>query len=102
MRTGAAGAISVKHFVAPHHKKVGYIGAGVIGKAMARASNIIHKFEEGYVFGLDKKMSQQIADELTQKLGFPHYVCDTAEEACRAADRIFPQIKGAARDRELV
>ena len=50
MRTGAAGAISVKHFVAPHHKKVGYIGAGVIGKAMARASNIIHKFEEGYAY----------------------------------------------------
>lgn len=101
MRTGAAGAISVKHFVAPHHKKVGYIGAGVIGKAMARASNIIHKFEEGYVFGLDKKMSQQFADELTQELGFPHYVCDTAEEACRASDCIFTQTPGAAPVLEL-
>ena len=46
-------------------------------------------------------MSQQFADELTQELGFPHYVCDTAEEACRASDCIFTQTPGAAPVLEL-
>lgn len=35
LRTGAAGAVSVKHFTLPKHTKVAYIGTGVIAKAMA-------------------------------------------------------------------
>jgi ornithine cyclodeaminase/alanine dehydrogenase-like protein (mu-crystallin family) len=70
LRTGAAGAVSVKHFgSSPKHKAVGFIGAGAIAKVMALSSHNVHKFEEGFVYGLDTKMSENFAADLTEKLG---------------------------------
>jgi ornithine cyclodeaminase/alanine dehydrogenase-like protein (mu-crystallin family) len=47
LRTGAAGAVSVKHFCGPKHTKVAFIGTGVIANAMAEATAQIHGFEQG-------------------------------------------------------
>jgi ornithine cyclodeaminase/alanine dehydrogenase-like protein (mu-crystallin family) len=101
LRTGAAGAISVKHCVAKHHKKVGYVGSGVIGLAMARATHCVHKFDEGFVFGLDKKQAAEFAKQLTNELGYPHHVCDSAEECVRSSDCIFTQTPGGAQVLQL-
>lgn len=95
LRTGAAGAVSVKHFVGRHHKKVSFIGTGVIAKAMARASACVHEFDEAFVFGLDTKQTQQFADELQEELGYKVNVCSTAEEAVRSSDVIFTQTPGS-------
>lgn len=95
LRTGAAGAISVKHFAAKHHTKVSFIGAGVIASAMARATACVHKFDEGFAYGLDKKQTAVFADQMSKELGYPIHVCDTAEEAVRASDVIFTQTTGA-------
>jgi ornithine cyclodeaminase/alanine dehydrogenase-like protein (mu-crystallin family) len=46
LRTGAAGAVCVKYFAAREHTKVAFVGAGVIAKAMARASNHVHTFTQ--------------------------------------------------------
>jgi len=91
LRTGAAGAISVKHFGSPKHKKVAYIGAGVIATAMAKSTHIIHQFDEGYAYGLDEKTTTQFANNIYKDLGYKVNVCKTAEEALRAADVIFTQ-----------
>ncbi|CAM9277199.1 unnamed protein product [Discosporangium mesarthrocarpum] len=95
LRTGAAGAISVKYFCGAKHTKVAYIGTGVIAKAMATGADCVHKFEQGFAYGLDPKQSQGFADELKDEFGYPVKVCATAEEAVRSADVIFTQTTGA-------
>lgn len=49
LRTGAAGGVCVKHFVAKHHTSVGFIGAGAIAKVMAQGADCVHKFKQGCV-----------------------------------------------------
>ena len=94
LRTGAAGAVSVKYFAARHHKKVSFIGAGVIAKAMARGSACVHEFDEAFAYGLDTKMTQEFADELEAEMGYKVHVCSTAEEAVRNSDVVFTQTPG--------
>lgn len=101
LRTGAAGAISVKYFGSPEHKKVAYIGTGVIATAMAEGTHTIHKFSSGYAFGLDTKQATSFAESITKELGYPMTVCKTAEEAVRAADIIFTQTPAAAQVLQL-
>ena len=92
LRTGAAGAVSVKYFgSSPKHKAVSFIGGGAIATVMARSSHNVHKFEKGYVYGLDTAMSEKFAKQLTEELGYPVEVCSTAEEAVRAGDVVFTQ-----------
>lgn len=96
LRTGAAGALSVKYFgTSPKHQKVAFIGTGVIAMAMAEASNHVHKFSGGLAYGLDPKQSQEFADKMSSKLDYPFEVCATAEEAVRKADVVFTQTTGA-------
>lgn len=102
LRTGAAGAVSVKHFgSSPKHKAVSFIGAGAIAEVMAMSSHNVHKFEHGYVYGLDTKMSESFAATLKAKLGYDVTVCSTAEEAVRAGDVIFTQTPAAETVLEL-
>jgi len=91
LRTGAAGAVSVKHFAAKDHTKVCFLGTGMIAGAMARASSEVHKWTEAYCYGLDEKMTQKFCDEMEGQLGFPFKVCKSAEEAVSSSDVIFTQ-----------
>lgn len=96
LRTGAAGAVAVKHFAAKDHHRVAYIGTGAIATAMAEASHCVHQFEQGYAYGLDKRLTQAFANDIHNKLGYRILVCDSAEEAVRNADVIFTQTPGSA------
>lgn len=100
LRTGAAGAVSVKHFTLPEHTKVAYIGTGVIASAMAlgvgamargTASKGTGHFKQGYAFGMDAKMNEAFASSVQAECGYPVKICATAEEAVRSADVIFTQ-----------
>lgn len=96
LRTGAAGAVSVKHFgSSPKHKAVGFIGAGAIAMSMALSSHVVHQFEHGYVYGLDPKMSEDFAKDIKEKLGYDVTVCNSAEECVKASDVLFTQTPGA-------
>ena len=61
---------------------------------MARGTAPIHKFTEGFAYGLDTKATQAFADEIKATCGYTVKVCATAEEACRSADVIFTQTPG--------
>eukprot|EP01031_Cornospumella_fuschlensis_P024026 gene24026-29073_t len=91
LRTGAAGAVAVKHCASKDHKRVCFIGTGAIAQAMAEATHTVHRFDQGYVYGLDPKMSESFAKHVQSKLGYPVKVCATAEEAVRASDVVFTQ-----------
>lgn len=91
LRTGAAGAVAVKHFVAKEHKRVAFIGTGAIATAMANNAHVVHRFDEAFVYGLGDQQNQMFQDHLQRSLGWNVKVCKTAEEAVRAADVIFTQ-----------
>lgn len=101
LRTGAAGAISVKHFASKSHTKVGFIGTGAIAQAMAEGTHCIHKFTEGYVYGMDAKQNQDFANFLTKNLGYPVKICASAEECVRASDVIFTQTTASSQVLQL-
>lgn len=97
LRTGAAGALSVKYFGASEkHKAVGFIGAGAIATSMATSSHVIHKFEKGYVYSLDEGMSHSFAADIKKTLGYDVHVCKSAEECANFSDVIFTQTPGSA------
>ena len=91
LRTGAAGALSVKLFCGKKHTKVAYIGTGAIATVMARTTDAVHKFSEGFAYGLDISQSTAFGSALHGELGYPVKACATAEEAVRNADVIFTQ-----------
>ena len=100
LRTGAAGAVAVKHLVAPHQGAVAFIGTGIIGRAMCRASNCTASGGAGWKMGLaydghSTETAQKFADEMSAELGIPFRVCATAAEACGAADVIFTSTPGS-------
>jgi ornithine cyclodeaminase/alanine dehydrogenase-like protein (mu-crystallin family) len=101
LRTGAAGAVCVKHLVAPHQNTVAFIGTGIIGRAMCRASNCTAGGGAGWKQGLlydahSAEAAQKFADEMGAECGFPLRVCSSAEEACRGADVIFTSTPGSS------
>jgi len=101
LRTGAAGAVSVKHFAAPHHNKVCFLGTGMIAGAMARASSEVHKWTDAYCYGLDTKMTESFCKEMEADLGFKFHVCESAEEAVSSADVVFTQTPGSKQVLEM-
>lgn len=91
LRTGAAGAVAVKHFAAKHHKRVAFIGTGAIATAMADNAHVVHRFEEAFIFGLGDEQNQRFKEHLERSLGMSVKITKTAEEAVRSADVIFTQ-----------
>lgn len=62
---------------------------------MASATHLLHQFEHGLVYGLDKTQNEKFASQLSKDLGYPVTVAASAEEACREADVIFTQTTGS-------
>ena len=91
LRTGAAGAIAVKHCATKEHTNVSFVGTGAIAQTMAENTNFVHKFKQGFAFGLDPQQSETFAKTMSNKLGYPIKVCNTAEDAVRNGDVIFTQ-----------
>ena len=94
LRTGAAGAVAVKHLAVRNAKSVAFIGTGVIAEAMARATATVFGFEEAFAFSPSPQKSSAFCKKMSEELGFPHYACATAEDAVRAADVVFTQTPG--------
>lgn len=69
LRTGAAGAIAVKHLTDTSQHRVAFIGTGAIATAMAEASHCVKPFEYGYAYGLDRVKCQVFANDIHNKLG---------------------------------
>lgn len=93
LRTGAAGAVSMKHCSTPEQDIVGFIGAGAIARNMARAASAVRPFK-GIVFALAG--AEDFAKEMESELGMPFTVASSAEELCGESDVIFTQTTGGS------
>lgn len=94
LRTGAAGAVSIKHCTTPDQKAIGFIGCGAIARNMARAAAAVRKYETGVAFAFDG--AEEFAAEMEAELGIPFVVAPTAEALCGQSDVIFTQTPGGA------
>ena len=73
----------------------------MIAKAMADSTHVIHKFKQGFAYGLDTKTTDKFCQDIERDLGYPVKTCLTAEEAVRNADVIFTQTPAAKTVLEL-
>jgi ornithine cyclodeaminase/alanine dehydrogenase-like protein (mu-crystallin family) len=94
LRTGAAGAVAVKHLAVKGAKSVAFIGTGVIAESMARSTATVFGFEEAFAYSRDVSKAQTFCDKMSEELGYPFAACGSAEDAVRAADVVFTQTPG--------
>lgn len=92
LRTGAAGAVSMKHCTSESQNVVGFIGCGAIARNMARAAATVRPIK-GVAYGLAG--AEEFCKEMEAELGMPFVVADTAEELCNKSDVIYTQTPGS-------
>jgi len=92
LRTGAAGAVAMKHTTTTNQNVVGFIGCGAIAKVMARAAAAVRPIQ-GIAFGLAG--AEEFCKEMEAELGMPFTVASTAQELCGKSDVIFTQTPGS-------
>jgi len=98
LRTGAAGAVSMKHCSTPEQNVVGFVGCGAIARNMARAAAAVRDFK-GVAFAMDG--AEQFAEEMEAELGMPFEVAPTCQDLCAKSDVIFTQTPGGSTVLEL-
>jgi len=94
LRTGAAGALSIKYCAADvENPSVAFIGCGAIARNMARAAKAVLPEFQGVAFAPDDSASS-FSQDMSEELGVPFEAVPTAHEACRRADIVFTQTPG--------
>ena len=95
LRTGAAGAVSLKHFLYQEPgttPTIGFIGCGAIAKVMARGASAIVPGFKAVAFAPEG--SQEFAEDIRKELGIECVVVGSAEELCGMSDAIYTQTPG--------
>lgn len=96
LRTGAAGAVAVKHTTPDDDSNViGFIGTGAIARNMARAAAAVRPNFTGVAYGLDLDGAKTFADEMSAELGVEFTVVSSSEELCSQCNVIFTQTTGS-------
>lgn len=93
LRTGAAGAVAIKHCTTPEQNVIGFIGCGAIARNMARAAAAVRPFT-GWAYAKDG--AEAFAEEMEAELGMPFTVAESAKSLCAECDVIFTQTPGAS------
>ena len=100
LRTGAAGAVALKHTTLPDADlTIGFIGAGAIARNMARAAKAVKPNFKGVVFGLAG--AEEFAADMSAELGLDFAVASSAEGLCQQSNVIFTQTSGGSTVLEL-
>jgi len=95
LRTGAAGAVAMKHCTSESQNVVGFIGCGAIARNMARAAATVRPIK-GVAYAIDEDMAKTFAKEMEEELGMPFTVASSAEALCGESDVIYTQTPGSS------
>ncbi|MFN7992720.1 MAG: ornithine cyclodeaminase family protein [Bryobacteraceae bacterium] len=89
MRTGAATAVAAKYLAQPDSKAIGIVGCGVQGRSNIQALQVVLKqIETVYAYDIRPEAAARFKEECCTPSGLACTICDSAEEAIRAADVI--------------
>jgi ornithine cyclodeaminase/alanine dehydrogenase-like protein (mu-crystallin family) len=94
LRTGAAGAVSVKYTTPEEGNVIGFIGCGAIARNMARAAAAVRPSFQGVAYGLAG--AKEFCEEMQAELGVPFKVASSSQELCGECNVIFTQTPGSA------
>jgi ornithine cyclodeaminase/alanine dehydrogenase-like protein (mu-crystallin family) len=95
LRTGAAGAVSLKYTTTPEDDlTIGFIGAGAIARNMARAAKAVRPNFKGVVFGLAG--AEEFSNDMSAELGVAFTVASSAQELCGMSNVIYTQTPGGS------
>uniref|UniRef100_A0A7S2PBU3 Ornithine cyclodeaminase n=1 Tax=Leptocylindrus danicus TaxID=163516 RepID=A0A7S2PBU3_9STRA len=95
LRTGAAGAVAMKHCSNDNQSTVGFIGTGAIARNMARAAAAVRKFEGVAYASVDVDGATKFCVDMEQELGMPFRIAESSEALCNVSDVIFTQTPGS-------
>lgn len=91
MRTGALGAIGVKHLRRPGSRSLGLIGVGPINQAaIACTAEVMPELETAFVYDLNAERAKAFAAEFSEKLKIDVRAVGSAREAIADADVVIP------------
>ena len=93
LRTGAAGAVSVKYTTPEEGNVIGFIGCGAIAKNMARAAAAVRPNFTGLAYGLAG--AEEFCATMQEELGVPFTVVSSSKELCEQSNVIFTQTPGS-------
>jgi ornithine cyclodeaminase/alanine dehydrogenase-like protein (mu-crystallin family) len=96
MRTGAAGAVAVKHLARQDADTVALIGCGAQGTMQLRAVAKVRKLTLARVWDRDPEAASRLANALGSELPFAVEVADGPENAVRGADIVITTTPGEA------
>jgi len=100
LRTGAAGAISLKYTTnANAPLSVGFIGCGAIARNMCRAAAAIRPDMTGVAYAVAG--ADEFAADMSAELGVDFTVVSSAEELCAISNCIYTQTPGSSTVLEL-
>ena len=100
LRTGAAGAVSLKYTTAESGDlKVGFIGCGAIARTMARAASVVRPGYKGVAYGIAG--AEEFCADMKAELGLDFQVAGSARELCELSNAIYTQTPGGETVLEL-
>ena len=94
LRTGAAGAVSVKALARKNAKKVTSIGTGIQARMQIRAINEIMKIEEIHAWDSNRDTLRKYKTDIESEFGIPVTMADTKKEAVEQADVLITTTRG--------
>ena len=100
LRTGAAGAVSLKYTTFPDQElTIGFIGCGAIARNMARAAKAVKPNFKGVAYGLAG--AEEFCADMSSELGLDFEVAGSSKELCGMSNVIFTQTPGGDHVLEL-
>ncbi|WP_455385463.1 cyclodeaminase [Acidihalobacter prosperus] len=86
LRTAAAGALAARELARPDARIAGVLGTGLQARLQIEALKLVRPLERVLVWGRRAETAQGYADEMSQRLGIPVEIRDTAEAVVREAE----------------
>lgn len=86
LRTAAAGALAARELSRADARIAGVLGTGLQARLQIEALKLVRPLERVLVWGRRAETAQGYADEMSQRLGIPVEIRDTAEAVVREAE----------------
>lgn len=94
LRTGAAGAVSVKVLARKNAKKITSIGTGNQARMQIRAIREVMKIEEIHAWGNHPETLSRYKTEIEREFGIPVVIANSKKEAVEQADILITTTRG--------
>ncbi|AOV08002.1 ornithine cyclodeaminase family protein [Sporosarcina ureilytica] len=88
MRTGAAGAVSVKYLANPFSDKVAIIGTGIIARMQLEALSKVIQLKEVFVWGRNDENTKRYIKDMQKKIPLNYTAFTDLEQCVKKADII--------------